>query len=178
LVQGCGMRDAESIMSGNAVRDRAHFDPRPRTPDTGQAAGGVAALEAAALLGVNERTVRRAIRRGELVAAKRGRSFQITQEALDRYRQRRGNSESLPRGICPPLTLLAPPAEHAAALPLAHRPRLSPLPTPPTRFIGRERETALVAGLLRQDETRLVTLTGPGGVGKTRLALQVARQIA
>lgn len=47
------------------------------------------------------------------------------------------------------------------------------LPDEPTRFIGRSSEITAVAALLREPHTRLVTLTGPGGAGKTRLALQV-----
>ncbi len=47
-----------------------------------------------------------------------------------------------------------------------------PLPTPPTRFVGRESEIKELDQLLR--DKRLVTLTGPGGTGKTRLALAVA----
>ena len=46
------------------------------------------------------------------------------------------------------------------------------LPVPSTPFLGRERELAEVVGLL--GSTRLLTLTGPGGTGKTRLALQAA----
>lgn len=48
------------------------------------------------------------------------------------------------------------------------------LPRPLTSFVGRGVDVDTLTLLLRQPATRLVTLTGPGGVGKTRLALQVA----
>ena len=48
------------------------------------------------------------------------------------------------------------------------------LPVPATPFLGRERELEEVVELLAADDARLLTLTGPGGTGKTRLALQAA----
>jgi len=50
------------------------------------------------------------------------------------------------------------------------------LPVQLTPFIGREREVAELRRLLGRQEVRLLTLTGPGGVGKTRLALHAAEQ--
>ena len=52
------------------------------------------------------------------------------------------------------------------------------LPTPPTTLIGREDEYSQALRLLGRDSTRLVTFTGASGVGKTRLALQIAHSIA
>jgi predicted ATPase/class 3 adenylate cyclase len=64
------------------------------------------------------------------------------------------------------------PAEFPALRTLDARP--NNLPVQLTSFVGREAEIAAIGGLL--DRARLVTLTGPGGTGKTRLALQVAAE--
>lgn len=57
------------------------------------------------------------------------------------------------------------------------RPLSSPPLAPPTPFIGRERERAELGQWLAQPTTRLVTLFGPGGIGKTRLALAITAQL-
>lgn len=64
----------------------------------------------------------------------------------------------------------------AANAPAAARP--GNLPVTLTSFIGREEEVADILRLLDEDDARLVTLTGPGGIGKTRLALEVAQRLA
>jgi predicted ATPase/class 3 adenylate cyclase len=51
------------------------------------------------------------------------------------------------------------------------------LPEQPTPLLGRQREVAAVRALLLREDVRLVTLTGPGGIGKTRLGLQVAADL-
>jgi predicted ATPase len=51
-------------------------------------------------------------------------------------------------------------------------------PVPLTPLVGRDREVADVLGLFARPEVRLVTLTGPGGIGKTRVALEVVHRLA
>jgi len=64
---------------------------------------------------------------------------------------------------------------HLQAAPAADRP--SNLPAASTALIGREREMESVKQLLQRREVRLVTITGPGGIGKTHFATEVAREL-
>lgn len=57
------------------------------------------------------------------------------------------------------------------------RPRLT-LPADVSTFVGREDDLDRLRALLARDEVRLVTLTGPGGIGKSRLALRIASELA
>lgn len=71
--------------------------------------------------------------------------------------------------------LLHDPALAPGDLPVR---RVTTLPTPPTALLGREAETLRLDALLNDESVRLITVRGPGGVGKSRLALEVARSVS
>ena len=104
-------------------------------------------------------------------------------DALDAFRRVRGSLvEDL--GLDPGREL-----QQLEAAILAHDPSLDvdepagapeppPLPSPLTPLLGREAEVEAAAALLGDPAVRLVTLTGPGGIGKTRMALELASRTA
>src|SRR5262249_51043892 len=86
--------------------------------------------------------------------------------------QIRAGEVQLERGAAPPAVSDKPVRSTPERLSIRHN-----LPAQTTALIGRDQEVAQVCALLRRADVRLVTLVGTGGVGKTRLALQVAAEL-
>ena len=135
--------------------------------------------EVAAALGRSPQTVRRAIAAGQPVATRRGRGYHVAASDFERF-QRRSRFRPTPASGPAPGRALLPQdlAAHRTSLRIAtatiyRRPRP---PAPLTTLVGRDQETAAAVSILRQRDRRLLTMSGPGGVGKTRLAIQVADQ--
>ncbi len=131
-------------------------------PDTGHCVVSeddiLTAHGAATIAGVNERTVRRAIASGTLVALKENGVYRIRGSDLTAWCNRSAPSSSSVNQSSPGI-------------------RTYPeLQVPMSSFLGREQELHLASSLLAKRNVRLVTLTGPGGVGKTRLALAIAEK--
>ncbi len=153
-------------IADGAVNPNANSGQTHRTPDM-SASDLMTAQEAAARVGVNERTIRRAIASGNLLAFKQGGAFAIARADLDTWRRSRPThdvSAGTPRTPSPDL---ASPGRTYGSL-----------PRPLTSFISRDQEIAAAGALLLRPEVRLVSLTGPGGVGKTRLAIRLASDLA
>ncbi|MGZ3585230.1 MAG: ATP-binding protein, partial [Ktedonobacterales bacterium] len=93
-------------------------------------------------------------------------TVQLIADALDLSAPKRALLEAAVRPT------MAPAHSVEAAAPAPHN-----LPAQLDTLIGRERETVVASDLLARMSVRVLTLTGPGGVGKTRLALQVAEDV-
>ncbi|AUS80753.1 AfsR family transcriptional regulator [Actinoalloteichus sp. AHMU CJ021] len=98
------------------------------------------------------------------------------EELRHRLREELGVDPSPPVAALHRAILRQDPALAAPSPPAPAAGTAAPLPTALTTLVGREAAVAELVAVLRQQ--RLVTLTGPGGVGKTRLAIEVARRLS
>jgi hypothetical protein len=88
------------------------------------------------------------------------------------------DADELRRLVADDLALLLTERFATTAMPLSGEPPAAPLPMPRRPLVNRGHELQTVTGLLQQAGVSLVTLTGPGGVGKTALALAAANTVA
>ncbi len=131
------------------------FDHLPESQST-----RLSVKDAAARIGVHEQTIRRAIARGDLPAVRQSRSFLINSGDLTEYADRRHNTNASSRRQRQQTKLIR-----------------HPLPRRTVELIGRSGELTLLQRLLEQGDASLITVTGPGGVGKTVFALTAARVV-
>jgi predicted ATPase len=107
---------------------------------------------------------------------------QLQAEGTDSYRSFR-TSRELGRLVRDDLALLlserfaAPHFPPTSKAPSPAPARRRSLPVPSTSLVGREQDIDQIVALLEDPEVRLVTLTGPGGIGKTRLAIAVGERL-
>lgn len=172
LLDGLELRNADAFEEWLSER-RAHYEHRVLTcltallADAHRQADSVA-LETYArqMLAINP-LKERATRALMLALGRRG-QFNA---ALEVYRQ---SAATLQRELG-----VAPSAETAAVYERVLLARAAPrrvLPCGTTTFVGREHEMAEASAYLARSDCRLLTLLGPGGVGKTRLAIELARR--
>jgi predicted ATPase/transcriptional regulator with XRE-family HTH domain len=106
-------------------------------------------------------------------------TVQLLADALQLGPAERSQLDAAARSPLPgPSPRSADRAEPSASVPVVaagHRPNAPPVQLTP--LIGRETEVAAVVHLLQSPSVRLVTLTGPGGIGKTSLALAIAARV-
>jgi predicted ATPase/DNA-binding SARP family transcriptional activator len=168
------LREEEALRSGQGVALDALIRLRERLGDMEGALAG--ARQRMLLDPLNEQSLRtlmtvlrRMGRRSEALAA-----YERCRRSLEREMEIAPCRET----ILLRNEILAGSTGAARARPAPAATSRSVLPEPPTPFVGREKELEEIARCFDAPELRLLTLTGPGGCGKTRLALEAARRLS
>ena len=146
----------------------------------GEPSASVPALEALVAVEPTEEAAHRALLRVHLATGRRDLGLRQYDRCVQALRDELGvEPEPATQELATALRGLGRPAP--AVIPSVPPPpdlRPAPLPTPATPLVGRAREVDHVQDLLWRRDVHLVTLTGAGGTGKTRLALEVAANVA
>jgi len=126
-------------------------------------------------------------RDGKLYRAYLGKSHHLTLERLNavaillsgqgEMRTRQASSNEMSQARQPTINLLKRNGNTTLQQAIPESPPQHNLPLPPTSLVGRQADVAKAVELMLCPDVRLLTLTGPGGVGKTRLALQIATEM-
>jgi transcriptional regulator with XRE-family HTH domain len=140
-------------------------------------AAGLTQAMLAERAGLSERTINDLERYPERTP--RLETVRLLADALSLSQQERGSFlfAARPDGAGLPLPILPATVAANVSSPEASEAPQHTLPVPLTTLLGRELDVEAVTALLRQEAVRLVTLTGPGGIGKTRLALAIAARL-
>jgi len=154
----------------SAVLDLAELDLEANEPQA-----SVPPLELLLTLDPTLEAAHRALMRGYVAAGQRDRALRQYERCVAAIENELGlpperETQALFAAI------KATPAEKPSQPAVVSGP-FNNLPTPPTPIVGRDREIDILTGTLWRQDVRLVTLTGPGGVGKTRLAIEVASRL-
>ncbi len=153
-----------------AVLDLAEMDL-----DAGEPQASVPSLELLLSVDATVEAAHRALMRGYFAAGQRDRAIRQYARCVTALANELGVE---PDAETQALFAAIQEAPSSAGAALGPAGRFNNLPGSPTAIVGRDREVEALQGTLWRQDIRLVTLIGPGGVGKTRLAIEVATMLA
>ncbi|MEM7125208.1 MAG: BTAD domain-containing putative transcriptional regulator [Chloroflexota bacterium] len=180
------IRYARRILTLEPWREETHHQLMLMLAQSGQRSAALAQFEICQQVLMEELSVepdRATVQLADQIRAGRLETvFSHSSTLNDHHAIGQESNNQLPNNQIPAYSLTAPTPY---SLPIAHGEveekipkQLLKLPKAPTTFVGRVQEVTLLSRLIQEEpECRLLTLVGPGGMGKTRLAVEVARKI-
>ncbi len=158
---------------------RAVIDSADLARETGQPLTAAPDLERLLAADPTDEPAHRALMRALAAAGRRDEALRHYERCAAALRRELGTDPDDETAALAEAIAGAPAVPALNPLGLRPRPvRFNNLPTPPNPLVGRDRELAALQDLLWDPTARLVTVTGAGGIGKTRLALEAAARVA